>query len=135
MFPKDMLILIADDSSTIRMKLRHELKSLGYEKIIEVENGEDAWTQLNEKESSSQPVGMIISDWNMPMLLGIELLKRVRAEPKWVRLPFLLFTTETATNDVLMATASGASGYLFKPLEPGSLAEKMEAVWKSLQKK
>lgn len=78
---------------------------------------------------SGDPVGLVISDWNMPVLTGIEFLRKVRAEIKWANLPFILLTAEAERSQITEAIILGVSNYVLKPFTPKSLVEKMTAAW------
>jgi len=129
MFPQDTQILLVDDSEPIRENVRDELRKLGYINITEADDGKKGLFRLNNAEDRKMPIGLVICDWNMPNMKGIEMLKAVRAEAKWANLPFVLLTTESAINEVVQAVQAGVSSYIVKPLQPDVLAEKLKVVW------
>jgi len=134
MFPLNTRILIVDDISSLRELLKAYLRRLGYKDIVEAVDGQEAYQVLVSSKSSSMGVGigLVISDWNMPNLSGLDLLKLIRANPDWKSLPFLLTTTENEKHKVIEAIQSGASNYMVKPVEEATLKEKLERTWEKL---
>lgn len=122
---RKMKILVVDDFSTMRRIVKGSLKQLGFEKIIEAEDGRMA-LQVLEKED----FGLIISDWIMPNMTGIELLKTVRGDDKLKEIPFIMVTAEGNKENVLEAVKSGVSNYIVKPFTPQILQQKLERVFK-----
>jgi len=116
---------VADDFSTMRRIVSNLLKEGGCQKILEAENGLDAWRKLEANE-----VSFVVSDWNMPGLSGIELLRQVRASERFKSLPFLLITAEARKDNIIEAAQSGADGYIVKPFTAAVLAEKMAHIMK-----
>jgi two-component system, chemotaxis family, chemotaxis protein CheY len=130
MLPKNSVILIVDDSETVRTKLKAELKELGYLNIIESENGVKAMLRISAAEKTSTPVTLVISDWNMPQMSGLDFLKKVRETKHLSALPFIMLTSNQQLHEVLQAVNAGVSGYLVKPTTIDSLKASLEAVWK-----
>ncbi|MBP8697029.1 MAG: chemotaxis response regulator CheY [Syntrophobacterales bacterium] len=124
---KNLKILIVDDFATMRKVIRNLLKQGGYENIVEAEDGAAALKLLK-----SQPVDFIISDWNMPNMSGLELLKAVRADDELKALPFLMVTAEALKDNVVAAVKAGVSNYIVKPFTAEVLNEKIEKIVKSL---
>ena len=124
---KNLKILIVDDFATMRKVIRNLLKQGGYENIVEAEDGAAALKVLK-----SQPVDFIISDWNMPNMSGLELLKAVRADDELKALPFLMVTAEALKDNVVAAVKAGVSNYIVKPFTAEVLNEKIEKIVKSL---
>lgn len=122
---KGMKILVVDDFSTMRRIVKGSLKQLGFENIIEAEDGRIAFQAL-QKEN----FGLIISDWIMPNMTGIELLKSVRADDKLKNIPFIMVTAEGNKEKVLEAVKAGVSNYIVKPFTPQTLQEKLERIFK-----
>ena len=91
---KNMPILVVDDFSTMRRIVRNYLKSLGFENVTEADDGQSAWEKLQQQEFQ-----FIVSDWNMPKMMGIDLLKTVRASEKYKDIPFIIVTAETQNDD------------------------------------
>lgn len=118
-----MKILVVDDFSTMRRIVRNLLKQNGYENIDEAEDGEQALAKL--KNGNFQ---FIVSDWNMPNMSGIELLKGVRSDPALKALPFLMVTAESDKEKVVEAIKAGVNNYIIKPFTAEVLKEKMEKI-------
>jgi two-component system, chemotaxis family, chemotaxis protein CheY len=121
----DIKILIVDDFPTMRRIVRSVLKQLGYSNVIEAEDGADAYATL-KKTSGIQ---FIVSDWNMPNMTGIELLKTVRSDPKFRHLPFLMVTAEADKENIVEAVKSGVNNYIVKPFNSGTMAEKIDKIF------
>lgn len=105
-----MKILLADDAPAIRSFISTLLRKMGYLDILEAEDGGAAWATLRSTE-----VDLLLTDWNMPVMSGLELLEKVRHQPGYEHLPVLIFTGRNTKDDVVNAVRSGASGYLVKP--------------------
>ena len=120
---KKLRILIVDDFATMRKVIRNLLKQVGYDNIIEAENGEAALTVLK-----SQKIDFVISDWNMPNMTGLELLKAVRADGELCKMPFLMVTAEALKDNVVEAVKAGVNNYIVKPFTAEVLNEKMEKI-------
>ena len=129
MFPKSVMILVVDDSATIRATIRNELAQMGYLNVREAMDGVDAIEKLTTAEQKI-PFALVISDWNMPNMTGVELLEKVRENFSLAKLPFILLTSENEVNQVATAISLNVSGYIIKPLGKGILKQKLEAVWK-----
>jgi two-component system chemotaxis response regulator CheY len=117
-------ILIVDDFPTMRKIVRGVLKQIGYSNIEEAEDGVQAYAKL-EKEHFD----FVVSDWNMPNMTGLELLKAVRANPKTKQIPFLMVTAEADKENIVEAVKSGVSNYVVKPFNAGTLKEKIEKIF------
>jgi|SRR5512136_3334295 two-component system chemotaxis response regulator CheY len=124
---KNLKILIVDDFATMRKVIRNLLKQGGFENVAEAEDGAAALKVLK-----SQPVDFVISDWNMPNMSGLELLKAVRADEELKELPFLMVTAEALKDNVVAAVKAGVSNYIVKPFTAEVLNEKIEKIVKSL---
>ena len=116
-----MKFLVVDDSSTMRRIIKNSLKRIGFEDIVEAENGRDALEKLTD-------VDIILTDWNMPEMDGLEFVKRVRTSNKAI--PILMVTTNAAKDDIVEALKHGVNNYIVKPFTPETLKEKVEAVLK-----
>jgi two-component system chemotaxis response regulator CheY len=127
----DMKILVVDDFPTMRRIVKTLLKQLGYGNIIEAEDGEQAYKVLK----STPDIEFIVSDWNMPNMTGLELLKTVRADDKLKHLPFLMVTAEAEKENIIEAVKSGVSNYVVKPFTATTLKEKMAKVFQTLASK
>jgi two-component system chemotaxis response regulator CheY len=115
--------LVVDDFAPMREIVRKVLQELGYEHIQEANDGATALPLL-----LSSPFDMLITDWNMPKLPGIELLRAVRAEPKLAGLPVLMVTAEVKREQIIAATQAGVNGYIIKPFTPQALAAKVQKI-------
>jgi two-component system, chemotaxis family, chemotaxis protein CheY len=118
-----MRILVIDDFSTMRRIIKNILKQLGYTELEEAEDGEHALSKLREK-----PVQFIISDWNMPKMDGLELLKNIRNDSQLKEIPFLMVTAESEKENIMAAIGAGVSNYIVKPFTAEILKEKMDKV-------
>jgi two-component system chemotaxis response regulator CheY len=119
-----MKVLVVDDFSTMRRIVKNILRQLGFENILEADDGMSALDVLR-----SQSVDFIISDWNMPRLSGMELLKAVRTSEEWKDLPFLMVTAEGQKENVIEAVKAKVSNYIVKPFTPETLAEKIKKIF------
>jgi len=117
---KQIKILIVDDFATMRKVIRNLLKQLGYENIVEAEDGVAALRILR-----SQKIDLVISDWNMPNMTGLELLKAVRADEELKATPFLMVTAEALQDNVIAAVKAGVNNYIVKPFTAEVLNEKI----------
>ena len=120
-------ILVVDDFATMRKVVRNLLKQVGYENIVEAEDGVTALKALK-----SQKVDLIISDWNMPNMTGLELLKAVRADEELKTTPFLMVTAEALQDNVIAAVKAGVSNYIVKPFTAEVLNEKIRKILEKL---
>ncbi|MEY3901709.1 MAG: hypothetical protein RL189_1015 [Pseudomonadota bacterium] len=123
--PPDLKILVVDDFPTMRKIVRQVLRQLGYNDVQEAEDGESALKILRQKPD----IQFVISDWNMPNVTGIELLKSVRADPNLKGLPFLMVTAEADKENIVEAVKSGVSSYIVKPFNAATLKEKIEKIF------
>jgi two-component system chemotaxis response regulator CheY len=118
-------ILIIDDFATMRRILKNILKQLGFKNLVEADDGT---TALNVLES--QKIDLIISDWNMPKMTGLELLKKVRASTEYEKIPFLMVTAEAQKQNVIEAVQAGVSNYVVKPFTAEAISDKLEKILK-----
>jgi len=121
---KDMAILIVDDFSTMRKILKNCLKQLGFSNVTEAPDGQIALEKLQSGEFE-----FVVSDWNMPNMMGIDLLKAVRGDDRLKDLPFLMVTAEAQKENILEAAKAGVSNYIIKPFSAETLSTKMEAIF------
>lgn len=135
MFAKEAKILIVDDMTSIRDLVRISLNKLGFENITEAQDGAQALDLINNQQKLGRQYDLILCDWNMPKMMGIDLLKSVRKNPDWEFLPFILITTESEKTNILEAIASGVSDYIVKPFSVTVLQGKMASVHKRLIEK
>ncbi|MDD5170335.1 MAG: chemotaxis response regulator CheY [Syntrophales bacterium] len=120
---KNIKILIVDDFATMRKVIRNILKQLGYENIVEAEDG-----VLGLRALKSQKIDFVICDWNMPNMTGLELLKAVRADSDLSATPFLMVTAEALQENVVAAVKAGVSNYIVKPFTAEILNEKITKI-------
>jgi len=118
-------ILIVDDYSTMLRIVKGLLNQIGFKNIIEASNGKEAYEKLT---ASQAPIKLIISDWNMEPVSGIELLKQVRANDNYKTVPFIMVTAESKLENVMAAKDAGASNYIVKPFNAITLKQKLSAV-------
>lgn len=119
-----MKLLVVDDSSTMRRIIKNTLSRLGYEDVLEGEDGVQGWNVLD----ANSDIGMLITDWNMPEMNGLELVKKVRADSRFSDLPIIMVTTEGGKAEVITALKAGVNNYIVKPFTPQVLKEKLSAV-------
>jgi two-component system chemotaxis response regulator CheY len=134
MFPPESQILIVDDMPSLREVLKGVLKKNGYSKISEANDGQEAYTLMVAGKASGVKYDLVICDWNMPNMTGLDFLKVVRAVPEWKTLPFLMLTTENEKAKVMEAIQAGASNYIVKPIVEPVVLEKLKAVWDKISK-
>jgi two-component system chemotaxis response regulator CheY len=120
---KDMTVLVVDDFSTMRRIVRNILRDLEFKNILEAENGSSALDILN-----SQEVDLVVSDWNMPKMTGLELLKSVRATGRLKNIPFLMVTAEAQKENIVEAVKAKVSNYIVKPFTAATMAEKLAKI-------
>lgn len=120
---KSMHILVVDDYSTMRRIIKNLLKQLGFDNVEEASDGGDAFKKLQEKAAA-----LIISDWNMEPMTGMELLKLVRAHDTLKNTPFIMVTAESKPENVIAAKQAGVSNYIVKPFNAETLKVKMTSV-------
>lgn len=119
-------ILVVDDFATMRRIVKSSLKTLGFSNIIEAEDGKVALKEL-EKDK----IGLIVSDWNMPNMTGIEFLRAVRSDERFKDTPFIMVTAEGQKQNVVEAVNAGVSNYIIKPFSPETLGAKLKKVFNS----
>ncbi|MBT5934960.1 response regulator [Sulfurimonas sp.] len=119
-----MKLLVVDDSSTMRRIIKNTLARLGYKDIIEGADGVEGWDQIN----TNPDVDMLITDWNMPEMNGLELVQKVRADDRFSDMPIIMVTTEGGKAEVITALKAGVNNYIVKPFTPQVLKEKLGAV-------
>lgn len=119
-----MRFLVVDDSSTMRRIIKNTLGRLGYKDILEAEDGAVAW-DIMEKNPE---IDVLVTDWNMPEMNGLELVKKVRSNDEYEDMPIIMVTTEGGKTEVITALKAGVNNYIIKPFTPQVLKEKLEAV-------
>ena len=130
MADQKMRFLVVDDFSTMRRIVRGLLKELGFLDVDEAEDGVIALAKLK-----STPFDFVVSDWNMPNMPGIELLRAIRSDPALAHLPVLMVTAEAKKENIIEAAKSGANGYVVKPFTAATLDEKLNKIFKTMAAK
>ncbi len=121
--PSKMKVLVVDDFATMRRILKNILTQLGYKKIIEADDGTTALDILKQEK-----IDLIISDWNMPKMTGLDLLKNVRGNPDMASIPFIMVTAEAQQDNIILAVKAKVSQYIVKPFTADILGEKIDKV-------
>lgn len=127
---REIRVLVVDDMKTMRMTVKNNLKQIGFVDIIEAANGALGYDALKSQLALEKPVHLILSDWNMPEMLGIDFLKKVRGSVEFKDLPFLMITAEGEAAQVQEALLAGVTNYLMKPFSPNKLQEKLDSIIK-----
>ncbi len=120
-----MKVLVVDDFATMRKIVRNILKQIGFENIMEAEDGNAALRLVK-----SEQVGLVVTDWNMPNMTGLDLLKAIRQDPQTANLPVLMVTAEGLKENVMDAVKAGVNNYVVKPFTAEVLQEKLETIFK-----
>jgi len=120
-----MKVLVVDDFATMRKIVRNILKQIGFEDITEAEDGNVALRVIK-----TEPVGLVVTDWNMPNMSGLDLLRAIRGNPETSSLPVLMVTAEGLKENVMDAAKAGVSNYVVKPFTAEVLQEKIETIFK-----
>ncbi len=121
---KDTKILVVDDFSTMRRIIKNLLRDLGYTNVDEADDGTTALPKLK-----TGTFGFLISDWNMPGMTGLDLLKAVRSDDKLKDLPVLMLTAEAKKEQIIEAAKAGVNGYIVKPFTAQVLNEKIDKIF------
>ncbi|AOW76531.1 histidine kinase [Colwellia sp. PAMC 20917] len=124
---KNMKVLVVDDFSTMRRIVKNLLRDLGFTNISEADDGSTALPML--KEGSFD---FVVTDWNMPGMQGIDLLKAIRADAKLSHIPVLLITAEAKKEQIVMAAQAGVNGYIVKPFTAATLNAKLDKIFERL---
>jgi len=127
MADKNMSILVVDDFPTMRRIVCSLLKELGFTNVEEAEDGQDALNKLR-----AGGFQFVVSDWNMPNLDGLEMLKQIRADAALKELPVLMVTAEAKKENIIAAAQAGANGYVVKPFTAATLEEKLNKIFEKL---
>jgi two-component system chemotaxis response regulator CheY len=125
---KNIKILVVDDFSTMRRIIKNLLRDLGFTNTAEADDGTTALPMLQ-----SGSYDLLITDWNMPGMQGIDLLKAVRADPKLSTMPVLMVTAEQKKEQIIEAAKAGVNGYIVKPFTAATLKEKLEKIFERMQ--
>jgi two-component system chemotaxis response regulator CheY len=124
MLNTDMEVLIVDDAAAMRRILRGLLKELGFKNMREAENGQIAMAALKKKKAD-----FVVSDWNMPVMTGMDLLKAIRADDELKATPVLMVTAEAKQENIIAAVQAGVSNYIVKPFNAQTLQEKLNKIF------
>jgi two-component system chemotaxis response regulator CheY len=122
---KDLQILLVDDYKTMLRIIRSLLNQLGLRNVDEATDGQSAMAMIKERPFA---YGLVISDWNMQPMTGLELLKEIRANPQTAKMPFIMVTAEARTENIIAAKAAGVNNYIIKPFTQQVLKQKLSAV-------
>jgi two-component system chemotaxis response regulator CheY len=117
-------VLVVDDFATMRRIVSNLLREAGFKHLVEAEDGVEALRKLEAGNFQ-----FVVSDWNMPKMTGLELLKSVRSSEHLKHLPFLLVTAEARKENIVEAAHAGADGYIVKPFSGATLKEKIQAIY------
>ena len=124
---KNMKILVVDDFSTMRRIIKNLLRDLEFTNTVEADDGKTAIPILQ-----AGGIDFLVTDWNMPGMTGIDLLKAVRSDPELVDLPVLMVTAEAKREQIIMAAQAGVNGYVIKPFTAATLKEKIEKIFERI---
>jgi two-component system chemotaxis response regulator CheY len=121
----DQKVLVVDDFPTMRKLIRNVLKEIGFHHICEADNGAAALSLLQ-----SEKIGLVLTDWNMPAMTGLELLQRIRREPASKDIPVLMVTAEGNKENVVEAIKAGADNFVVKPFTAETIKDKIEHIFR-----
>ena len=119
-----MRVLVVDDFSTMRRIVRNILRQLGFNNVVEADDGSTAWEVLNREK-----IDFVVSDWNMPTMTGIELLRKVRSSEQFADLPFLMVTAEAQQENIIEAVQAKVSNYIVKPFTADTMKQKIDKIF------
>ncbi len=129
MFNTNTKFLVVDDFSTMRKIIKKVLDEIGYKNVVEAVDGRNALEVIANSFKTGEPVQFIISDWNMPNMQGIELLRACKENPQYKTVPFMLVTAESEQAQIIEAAKAGVSEYVVKPFNAATLKAKIERVY------
>ena len=129
MVDKNIKILVVDDFPTMRRIVRNLLKELGFVNVDEAEDGAVGFEKLKGGR-----YGFVVSDWNMPNMDGLAMLRAIRADPSMTKLPVLMVTAEAKKENIIAAAQAGANGYVVKPFTAITLEEKITKIFEKIEK-
>ena len=127
MADKNLRFLVVDDFATMRRIVRNLLKDLGFNRVEEAEDGQDALTKLR-----AESFDFVVSDWNMPNMDGLQLLMEIRSDANLKNMPVLMVTAEAKKENIIAAAQAGASGYVVKPFTAATLEEKLNKIFEKI---
>ena len=120
----NMRVLVVDDFSTMRRIVRNILRQLGFQNIVEADDGTAAWEIINREK-----IDFIVSDWNMPQMTGIDLLRKVRGSEQFAQIPFLMVTAEAQQENIIEAVQAKVSNYIVKPFTADTMKQKIDKIF------
>jgi two-component system chemotaxis response regulator CheY len=120
----NMRVLVVDDCSTMRRIIKNILRQLGFNNVVEADDGTTAWDTLNKDK-----IDFVISDWNMPQMTGIELLRKVRGSEEFADMPFLMVTAEAQQENIIEAVQAKVSNYIVKPFTAEVMKQKIDKIF------
>ena len=123
-YDPNMRVLVVDDFSTMRRIVKNILRQLGFNNVVEADDGTTAWDVLNRDK-----IDFIISDWNMPQMTGIDLLRKVRSSEEFGDLPFLMVTAEAQQENIIEAVQAKVSNYIVKPFTAEVMKQKIDKIF------
>lgn len=135
MFDKDTRILLVEDTDITRSIEKRMLEKFGYRKITEIGNGTMAWEELERAQKARNPYHLVIADWNMPGMNGLELFKKIHSDPNLKSTCYIMLTSNIEKEHVVEAIRSGVTCYLAKPFSAAALERKIREAWEFSQKK
>ncbi|MFN3681274.1 MAG: chemotaxis response regulator CheY [Nitrospira sp.] len=118
-------VLVVDDMATMRRIVKNVLKQLGFNRVDEAENGAEALQKLRQES-----YGLVVSDWNMPVMTGIDMLRAIRADEKLKSIPVLMVTAEAQQSNLIEAIQAGVSNYIVKPFTAETMQDKLNKIFK-----
>ena len=124
---KNMKVLVVDDFSTMRRIIKNLLRDLGFTNISEADDGNTALPMLKAGDFD-----FVVTDWNMPVMQGIDLLKAIRADEKLSHIPVLMVTAEAKKDQIVMAAQAGVNGYIVKPFTAATLSAKLDKIFQRI---
>ena len=123
-YDPNMRVLVVDDFSTMRRIVKNILRQLGFNNVVEADDGTTGWEILNKDN-----INFIVSDWNMPKMTGIELLRKVRASEEFADIPFLMVTAEAQQENIIEAVQAKVSNYIVKPFTAETMKQKTDKIF------
>lgn len=135
MFDADTRILLVEDTDITRAIVKKMLEKMGFKRVTETSNGAQAWGEIQHAVETNSPFRVVIADWNMPEMSGMDLLKKVQENPVMRSVPFIMLTSNTDKDQVVEAIRAGVSLYLAKPFPASALERKIKEGWDFSQRK
>ena len=123
-YDTNMRVLIVDDFSTMRRIVRNILRQIGFNNVVEAHHATTAWDVLNREK-----IDFIVSDWNMPQMTGIDLLRKVRSSEQFADIPFLMVTAEAQQENIIEAVQAKVSNYIVKPFTADTMKQKIDKIF------